>query len=200
VERLKDSEIFDKYLDDLELQGSVKKTIENYGSSVRVYIDWLHCKNLTILDVCDMDNKDIIEDFLKYLRKERKKANGDNISFARIKVIFSALNNLYEYLDYNKYVKKNIILIVRKRYLKQYKKGYEPAVRKTIDVEEMSRYLNSIPNPRDKAINVLFVKTGVRKENLRRIDCDDIDWSEKKILIKFRLSKKRTFPYEKPFL
>ena len=54
----------------------------------------------------------------------------------------------------------------------------------------MSRYLNSIPNPRDKAINVLFVKTGVRKENLRRIDCNDIDWDEKKILIKFRLSKK----------
>ncbi len=195
MERLNDSEIFDRYLDDLELQGSVKKTIENYGSSVRVYVDWLHSKDLTILDICDMDNKDIVEDFLKYLRKERKKINGENISFARIKVIFSALNNLYGYLEYNGYVKKNIILIVRKRYLKQYKKGYEPAVRKTIDADEMSRYLNSIPNPRDKAINVLFVKTGVRKENLRRIDCADIDWDEKKIVIKFRVSKKRTFPY-----
>ncbi len=195
MERISDSEIFNKYLEDLELQGSTKKTIENYGSAVKVYVDWLHDKKLTILSVCDMDNKDIVEDFLKYLRKERKKANGNNISFARIKVIFSALNNLYEYLEYNKYVKKNIILIVRKRYLKQYKKGYEPAVRKAIDVEEMSRYLNSIPNPRDKAINLLSVKTGIRRENLRRINCDDIDWDKMKITIKSRLSKKRTFPY-----
>ena len=30
MERLNDSEIFDKYLYDLELQGSVKKTIENF--------------------------------------------------------------------------------------------------------------------------------------------------------------------------
>jgi integrase/recombinase XerD len=192
---MKDSDILDNYKEDLELQGRTPKTVENYGSAVRIYIDWLHDKNLTILSINDMDNKDIIEDFLKYLRKERVKENGNNISFARIKVIFSALNNLYEYLEYNQYVKKNIVLVVRKRYLKRYKKGYEPAVRKVIDVEEMSKYLNSIPNPRDRAINVLAVKTGVRRENMRMIDCNDIDWDEMKITIKSRESKKRTFPY-----
>jgi len=59
----------------------------------------------------------------------------------------------------------------------------------------MSKYLNSISNPRDKAINVLFIKTGIRRENLRNIDCDDINWYENKITIKVRKSKKRTFPY-----
>ena len=195
MEGLTDSKIFDKYLEDLELQGSVKKTIENYGSAVRVYMAWLHNQNHAILDVQDMDNKDIVEDFLKYLRNDRKKDNGDSISFARIKVIFSALNNLYEFLEYNSYVKKNIILTVRKRYLKQFKNGYEPAVRKTIDIEMMSKYLNSISNPRDKAINVLFIKTGIRRDNLRNIDCDDINWDENKITITVRKSKKRTFPF-----
>jgi integrase/recombinase XerD len=179
-----DEQIIDDYVKDLELRGGTQKTIENYSSCVGVYKDWLNSRNQTLLSVESMADKDIIEDFLYYLRKERKTNDGGNISYARIKVYFSALNNLYDYLSYNRYVKNNIILTVRKRYLKQYKNGYTPAERKILDVQEMSKFLNNIMNLRDKTIALLFVKTGIRRQELIEIDVEDVNLEELTLIIK----------------
>jgi len=192
--RIKDQKIIEDYLKDLDLQGATPKTIENYGSCIKVFSEWLNKRKLRLLNVNDMNNKDIIEDFLRYLRNERIKENGENISFSRIKVFFSAINSLYEYLEYNNLIKKNIILTVRKRYLKQYKNGYTPAIRKIIDVDEMSKFLNSIPNPRDKAIAMVFVKTGIRRNELIQIDVEDVNIEEMVITLKQRKFKKRSNP------
>jgi len=189
---IKDEQLLDNYLKDLALQGSIPKTIENYKSAVTVYMNWLHKKGLTCLSVQDLSNKEIVEEFLFYLREERTNGHGDKLSFARIKVIFSSLNTFYEFLEYKGFVKKNVILVVRKRYLKQFKNGYIPAQRKIIDVETMSAFLNSIMSLRDKTICVLLVKTGIRRNELINIDIDDIDFNEGKITLKQRMFKKRS--------
>lgn len=189
---LSNSQLQEDYLADLELQGATKKTIENYKSCISIYISWLHKDKKTLLSVDDIKDKKIVEDFLRYLRKERLKDNGDNISFSRIKAIFSALNSLYTYLEYEGLVKKNIILTVRKRYLKQFKKGYTPAIRKVIDENKMSSFLNSIPNLQDKVICLLLVKTGIRRNELIKIDVSDVDLNEMSIRLKPRTFKKRT--------
>jgi integrase/recombinase XerD len=194
IDHEQDQTIIMNFLADLDLQGSTKKTIENYRSCVRIYVQWLHKQDLNILSVADNNNKAILEEFLRYLRYERTTDKGHPITFSRIKVFFSALNSLYEYLQYNNKIKKNIVLTVRKRYLKQFKNGYVPAVRKVINVREMSGFLNSISNPQAKAINILFVKTGLRRDELRMIDVDNVDYEDMSIMIKSRQFKKRSNP------
>jgi len=190
VAKIDDDQLIQQYLKDLDLRDATKKTIENYGSCIKIYKDWLKTKNLHIINVNTIDDKETIENFLYYLRKQRKTQTGKEISYSRIKVYFSALNNLYDFLEYNGYVKKNIILIVRKRYLKRYKNGYTPAIRKVIEVEEMSNFLNNIMNLKEKLMVLLFVKTGIRRSELVKIDISDIDLDEGMITLKEDIRKR----------
>jgi len=48
----------------------------------------------------------------------------------------------------------------------------------------MAMLINSILNPRDKAIITLLAKTGIRRGELMNIDLDDIDWIEQSIQLK----------------
>ena len=184
MDRVSDEELLQGFIEDCELRDMTQKTIENYKSATYIFKNFLHTKNLNLLSVDGIDNKDILEEFHKYLIKDRM------VSHARIKVYFSALNCLYDYLEYKGFIKKNIVLNVRRRYVRQYKNGYTPAKRKIIEVDEMSRFLNGIMNLRDKAIAVVFVKTGIRRGELISIDVDDIDFKEKTITLKSHFHKR----------
>jgi site-specific recombinase XerD len=74
--RLDDKKIIQEYLDDLELQGKSPRTVEDYRSSVRIYYRWLHEKNLHIIEVNNINDKKIVEDFIKYLRTEHTNHQG----------------------------------------------------------------------------------------------------------------------------
>ncbi len=100
--RVTDNHIIKNYLDDLALQGKSERMVSDYHSCIRLYHHWLNEKKLHICSVNNMDGKGIIEDFLKYLRFEYKKPHGGSISYKRLKSVFTALNGLYEYLEYNK--------------------------------------------------------------------------------------------------
>jgi integrase/recombinase XerD len=56
--------------------------------------------------------------------------------------------------------------------------------RKLLTVEEMSQLINSILDPRDKAITVLLAKTGVRRGELLKMDVDDLNWDDYSIILK----------------
>ncbi len=48
----------------------------------------------------------------------------------------------------------------------------------------MSQLVNSILDPRDKAICVVLAKTGVRRGELLKIDIQDINWNNYSIILK----------------
>ena len=125
-----------------------------------------------------MISNNILEDFLKYLRDDRKNSQ------SRIENYFSALSSFYDFLLYKGFISKNIILPFRKRYLKRYKKNKTPAIRKVISVEDMSKFVNSIIPIRDKTIAILFAKTGIRRGELLSIELNDIDFDERSIKLK----------------
>ena len=56
--------------------------------------------------------------------------------------------------------------------------------RKLISVKEMSRFVDSIFDVRDKAIALVLAKTGVRRTELMNIDLDEIDWDVMSITLK----------------
>jgi integrase/recombinase XerD len=176
--KITDEELIREFLDDCDLRDMTQKTIENYRSAVRIFTEFIHHRNQVLVSLDGMESKEILESFTRYLIKER------HVSYSRIKIYFSALNSLYDHLEYQGYIKKNIVLSVRRHYVRKNKKNYQSATRKILEIEEMSAFLNGIMNLRDKTIAVVFVKTGIRRGELISLDLGDIDFAEKTIHLK----------------
>jgi integrase/recombinase XerD len=168
------ADVISSFCDDCRLRNMSEKTIEGYKSCVLTFLGFISKKGARLDDV---DNY-VLKDFLGYLKFERK------IKHKTIKDYFSALSSFFDYLVFERRVNVNIILPFRKRYLRQYKDDYDDPERKLLTVEEMSRLVNSIIDPRDKAMVILLAKTGVRRGELLKMDVDDISWEDYSITLK----------------
>jgi len=167
-------ELLKSFAEDCRLRGMTNESIRRYKSSLRIFLKFLKQKELS-LDSIDME---VLRDFLRYLRFERKAKE------KTLENYFSALSAFYDYLAFEGLVSSNIILPFRKRYLRRYKDGFDNPQRRLLSVEEMSRLVNSIMDPRDKAMAVLLAKTGIRRGELIRLDVDDINWEDYSITLK----------------
>lgn len=163
-----------RYKEDCEVRGMSPESTRRYISSLNIYAKYLASKGLDIFHV----DKEVFRSFLDYLRRDR------GISQRTVENYFSALSSFYEFLEYEEYVDKNPINSVRKRYLRRYKDNDNGQVRKLISVEDMARLINSTMDVREKAIITLLAKTGIRRNELIKLDVDDIDWVEQSIRLK----------------
>lgn len=170
----KPSALIEDFGGDCRLRGMTNESIRRYLSSLRIFAKFLKNRGLSISDV----GVDVLRDFLQHIIFERRAKH------KTVENYFSALSALYDYLAFEGYVASNIILPFRKRYLKRYKNRYDDPERKLLTVEEMSRLINSILDPRDKAIATLLAKTGIRRGELLRLDVEDINWTEYSITLK----------------
>jgi len=162
------------FCEDCRLRGMSEKTIVGYRSCLLIFLGFISDVGIGLHDV---DSR-VLRDFLGYLKIEK------SLKHKTVKGYFSALSAFYDYLVFEGVTNSNIILPFRKRYLRRYKEDYEDPERRLLSVEEMSRLVNSIMDPRDKAIAVLLAKTGVRRGELLRIDIDDINWEDHSITLK----------------
>lgn len=167
-------ELILRFKEDCEIRGMSAETIRRYISSINIYARYLAERGLDILNV----NKEVIRGFLEYLRKDR------GISHKTVENYFCSLSSFYDFLEYEEYISRNPIKSVRKRYLRRYKDNDAGQMRKLISVEEMAHLINSTMDIRDKAIIALLAKTGIRRNELIRLDVDDIDWVEQSIRLK----------------
>jgi len=175
-----DNEILEKFLDDCRIRNMDELSIVCYKYGISRFLDYLKNTNKTILE-CDNDE---IRDYIRYSRLERK------LTQKTIENYLSYLSSMYDFLVYENLKNKNPIIAVRKRYLNQYKNNDCVNNKYIPTVEEMGRFLNSIVDARDKAMAVLFAKTGIRRKELIAIDVDDIDWMRQSFILK--PTKKRT--------
>jgi len=177
---LNNLDLIEEFHEDCELKGMTTETIRRYKSSILIFQEFLAQRKVSLINV----NKEVLRDFLRYLRQERK------VKPKTIENYFSAMSSLYEYLEFEEYIIKNPVLAVRKRYLKQYKNdGSNNSERKLISVEEMKLLINSILDVRDKAIVTILAKTGIRRGELISIDIEDIDWIEQSINLKAKAKR-----------
>lgn len=119
-----------------------------------------------------------LRDFLQHLK------NGRGSKLKTIENDFTALSFFYDYLVFDGILASNMILSFRRRYLRQYKNAFDDPERKLLTLEEMSRLVNVIMDPRDRAIAVLLAKTGIRRGECLAMDVDDIDWRDYSIRLK----------------
>jgi integrase/recombinase XerD len=162
------------FVEDCKLRSMTDKTVEGYKSSLFVFLSFISTKDVRLDEV----TSHILKDFLSYLKFERR------LKHKTIKGYFSALSAFYDYLVFEGKTNANIVTSFRKRYLKQYKEGFDDPERKLLSVEEMSKFVNSILDPRDRAMAVLLAKTGIRRGELLKIDSEDINWEEYSINLK----------------
>lgn len=159
---------------DCRLRGMTEKTITGYKSCINIFLDFIKSIDSKPSNI----SNHVLKDFLGCLKLERR------IKHKTVKGYFSALSAFYDYLTFEGITSTNIILLFRKRYLRRYKRNYDDPERKLLTVEEMSRLVNYIMNPRDRAIVVLLAKTGVRRGEMLRIDVEDINWEDYSIMLK----------------
>ena len=172
METLDDKQLIDSFVHDCKIRRMSKHTIESYKSSLKLFSEYVSKKGYNLKDI---DKKTCV-DYIEFL-------NQKDVSFSTLKNRFSTYNSFYDYLKYEELVDDNIVRDVCKRYLSKYKdNGGEK--RKIISVEEMARFINMIPDIRDKAIVLLFAKTGVRRRELVSIDIGDIRWENMSIELK----------------
>ncbi|MEM3693023.1 MAG: tyrosine-type recombinase/integrase [Candidatus Bathyarchaeia archaeon] len=174
LKTLQPSALIEDFSRDCRLRGMTEESIRRYMSSLRIFAKFLEKHGLNMNDV----NVNVLRDFLQHVVYERKAKH------KTVENYFSALSAFYDYLVFEEYIANNIVLPFRKRYLKRYKDGYDDPERRLLSVEEMSRLVNSILDPRDKAIALLLAKTGIRRGELLRLDVEDINWEDYSITLK----------------
>lgn len=166
--------LIEDFCKDCKLRGMTDESTRRYKSSLLAFAKFLLSKGVNVDDV----DLHVLKDFLHYIKY------GRNVKHKTVENYFSALSAFYDYLVFEGLVNANVVLPFRKRYLRRYKDGYDDPERKLLSVEEMSRLVNSIMDPRDKAIAVLFAKTGIRRGELLSLDVDDINWEDYSITLK----------------
>ena len=166
--------LIEAFCKDCKLRGMTNESIRRYKSSLQIFAHFLLNTGINLNHV----NQYVLRDFLHFIKYERK------VKHKTVENYFSALSAFYDYLIFEGLTSTNHVLPFRKRYLRRYKDSYDDPERKLLSVEEMSRLVNSIIDPRDKAIAVLFAKTGIRRSELLRIDVGDINWEDYSITLK----------------
>ena len=169
---LPDGRAIRDFLEDCGLRNMATMTIVGYKSRLVVSSQILNQKGLSI---CKLD-KESLRLLLEELRKKE-------FAYNNLLHYFAALSSFCDYLIWEEIVQTNPIGPFRKRYVRQFKNQHEPE-RKLISVEEMAMLINSILDPRDKAIVILLAKTGIRRGELIGIDVCEIDWVEQSIRLK----------------
>ncbi len=170
---ISNTKLLEEYLEDAQLQGLTPDSIKDYESNLRIYLTYL---NKSALEVTKAD----LKRFLKYLLSERK------VHPKTVSRYYSAMSSFYDTMLDDGRIDSNPILPFRKRYIASMvkKNGNNGSRRQLISIEEARTLINSILDPRDRAINVLLCKTGIRRGELVSIDLEDIDWKEQSIQLK----------------
>ncbi len=163
-----------EYLADTEVR-LTKKTTQNYGNDVRMFLRWLdHLDPLTV-------GTHELRGFLLYLKKERKVGDRAVLRY------YSAVESFYQFLEDEARITKNPVGRFRERYLaattKEAKKE-RVGQRLLLEVDQAKAFVHSIFDPRERALVVLLLKTGIRREEATDIDLEDIDWHEMSITLK----------------
>lgn len=171
------------YLEELAKEvNASSNTILSYQKDLEAFANFLETHNYNYLNL----TKDNILDYLKYL--DNKKLKNTTISRK-----ISCFRSFYNYLLNEKKIDKNIFKVIRNPKLEKKLPNY-------LSYEEMRIILSSIDCRTDEGLMErllieLFYATGCRGSEIAGIRLNDIDFSEKRILIRGKGNKERIVYY-----
>jgi integrase/recombinase XerD len=181
-QRVEPAQLVIAFVQDCRDRNLAPGTIENYSLVVKHFLEFLEHMRVHPFEV----DRFTLKEYLRHRRSQ-------NLDHKTLENNFTALSTFYGFLAFEGRVGGNPVLVVRKRFLAEYKEGTsDESSRKLISVEQMSALIHSILNPRDKAVAVLLAKTGLRRGELVSLNVQDIDWADGAITLEKKRFKKRS--------
>lgn len=156
---------------DLQLRNMTTNTIYRIMGNTQRYLVWAQERGL---DPSSGGREDILA-YLADLRARGFKATSIN-------AIFISLNSYYEYLVEAGQLTVNPIPAIRKKYLHAYKDEIRQL--QLISVENAAKMVRATIDSRDRAILLVFLKTGIRRNELISLDLEDLDLESQRLTLK----------------
>jgi len=176
---LPETEILDDFLLDCKIRNFSPRTIQSYKSHIKYYLTRYPVRI----------SQEDLKDFLVHIRDEK------NYAASTVENYFSSLSCFYDYLVWEGILQENIIPVFRKRYLRYYKDPLHEE-RQLISREQMKELIDSAQDLQTKVIFLLFVKTGIRRQELIDLDRTDIFPKKNMVILKnhhFKRSNRTVF-------
>ena len=165
-------DFLDRFIDDGKIQGWTERSIEGYRYNIKTFLGFIH-KDPIKVDIDDLKR------FLLYLDEDRKVSN------TTIEKYMAAISSFYNFLEFEEEITRNPVPRFRNRYLRNRMKNKDNGdKRQLISVTQMRDLVNSILDPKDKAVVITLAKTGIRLGELVGIDLNDVNWVEQSIKLK----------------
>lgn len=139
------------------------------------YVEAFHNFIGTDTDLLRVTEEDLI-DYLLHLKRK--------VSKSAIKRYFSGINAYYKFLVRKKHIPFNPVPDFREEYLHGYKTPNTSQRRQLIGIEDAQKLVQSILDPRERAVLVTLFKTGVRRHELSELDLEDVDIPNRTIHVK----------------
>ena len=136
-------------------------TRKDYPKYIRSFCKFFHGDLLSV-------DEEVLEGYVAYLRKRDVTQNS-------IKRYFTGLSNFFKFLVKRKYIAVNPAIPVQQDYLKSYKSRDTSQLKQVITVDQAKKMVASILDPRERAVIVMLLKTGVRNHELVELDVNDVD-------------------------
>ena len=168
----KDEELIDGYMEDIIMRGWAQSSLRGLKSIL------FRLRKLLGVEWADVGEEEL-KALLAFCRKQ-------NLSAGTVKRYFNALSSFLQYLEDRDLISRNPVPKFRRIYLRKVSEEAQKHEnrRQIISEEQMAQLINSIIDPRGKAIVCLLAKTGIRNAEAIAIDLDDIDWVKQSIKLK----------------
>jgi len=164
--------IIERFQKDCELRKFA--TAKDYALTARSFCIWLETRNISVTNITKND----LRDFLYHLQAERA------LKFASIRHQFVTINCLYSYLEEEGLIAVNPVPAFRKRYIGMYKNDSDSEQRQIISIEDAAKLVSATFETRDRAIILLFLKTGMRLGEMGSLDVSDLNLQELSLTLK----------------
>jgi integrase/recombinase XerD len=155
---------------DMSIRGMTPASRKTYLSAIQ---DFQQATGREPQDAARQDVRAYIEDL---------RSRGCSTSTVALRL--AALSSFFDFLIYEEIAQANPVLAVRKRYLAAYKTDSETHTHQIITTDELVDLVLAVVDIRDKALIILFAKTGIRRKEMVSLDVSDIDWKDWSITLK----------------
>jgi integrase/recombinase XerD len=163
-----DDKLITEFKADLQRRQLSAAVIKTYPLYVRAFKDFTGCDLLFV-------NIKTLVSYLDHLQER-------NVAKTSVKRYIAGLGAFYNFLVIMEYIMVNPITpAFRKYYLKSYKSHNVSQRRQAISIAQAQKLVTSILDPKDRAVVVLLLKTGLRVGELTKLNISDVDLSTQTI-------------------
>lgn len=161
------------FLSAKRIDGLSEKTLQEYNCKLRIFSGRIHKQANRI-------TTDDIRDYVGYLSRER------GLKDSSIQTHINTLRSFFGWMDTEDIIKKNPMRKIKTSKLDR------KSTRHPLTQEELEMLRNGCRTEKEKALVEFLVSSGCRLSEVVGIRLDQINWQERKVVVKGKGNKERT--------